>query len=190
VFIRNLRLSFLFLSYGRGPDFDFLCKAMSESEHRVIASLNNTGVLFEIIEIDPAFSDTTAFCGKYGYPPEQTCNTIIVTSRKGPLKSAACIILANARLDVNKRVKSLLGVQKVSFASSDQMLALTGMEVGGVTPFSLPSALPLYVDAQVMSAPWVILGGGSRRIKIKIKPEVLRKLGAEVIRGLAVAQSS
>ncbi|HLE63608.1 MAG TPA: YbaK/EbsC family protein [Pyrinomonadaceae bacterium] len=163
---------------------------MSQSEHRVIESVNNAGVPFEIIEIDPAFSDTTAFCAKYGYPAEHTCNTIIVTSRKAPWKSAACIILANGRLDVNKRVKNLLGVQKISFASSDQMLALTGMEVGGVTPFSLPSDLPLYVDAQVMNAEWVILGGGSRRIKIKIKPEVLLKLGAQVITDLAAAQSS
>jgi prolyl-tRNA editing enzyme YbaK/EbsC (Cys-tRNA(Pro) deacylase) len=162
---------------------------MSESEHRVLQSVNNTGVPFEIIEIDPAYSDTTAFCAKYGYPPEQTCNTIIVTSKKGPLKSAACVILANARLDVNKRVKNLLGVQKVSFASPDQMVALTGMEVGGVTPFSLPPALPLYVDAHVMNAEWVILGGGSRRIKIKLTPEVLVKLGGEVVPGLALGPS-
>jgi hypothetical protein len=41
-----------------------------------------------------------------------------------------------------------------------------------------------------MNAEWVILGGGSRRIKIKIKPEVLLKLGAEVITDLAVTPQS
>jgi prolyl-tRNA editing enzyme YbaK/EbsC (Cys-tRNA(Pro) deacylase) len=66
------------------------------------------------------------------------------------------------------------------------MFELTGMEVGGVTPFSLPSDLPLYVDEAVMNAEWIILGGGSRRIKIKTSPQVLLKLGGEVIGGLAL----
>lgn len=159
---------------------------MSDLEARVMESVNKTGLPFEIIEIDPEFSDTRAFCEKYGYPPDQTCNTIIVTSRKIPKKSAACVMLANARLDVNKRVRNLLGVQKASFSSPDEMLGLTGMEVGGVTPFSLPPDLPLYVDEKVMNAEWIILGGGSRRIKVKISPEVLISLGAEVVSELAV----
>ena len=69
------------------------------------------------------------------------------------------------------------------------MVALTGMEVGGVTPFSLPPGVMLYVDEQVMNADWVILGGASRRIKIKIKPEALTQLGAIVIAGLALVES-
>jgi prolyl-tRNA editing enzyme YbaK/EbsC (Cys-tRNA(Pro) deacylase) len=159
---------------------------MSTPEARVIESVRQLDLPFEIIEIDPAFSDTRTFCNTYNYPPDQTCNTIIVTSRKIPKKSAACVMLANARLDVNKRVKNLLGVQKASFASAEEMVALTGMEVGGVTPFSLPADLPLYVDANVMNAEWIILGGGSRRIKIKISPEVFLKLGAEVVTDLAI----
>jgi prolyl-tRNA editing enzyme YbaK/EbsC (Cys-tRNA(Pro) deacylase) len=163
---------------------------MFDPEERVIQSVKKTGVPCEIIEIDPEFSDTKAFCETYGYPPEHTCNTIIVTSRKGPRKSAACVMLANSRLDVNKRVKNLLGVQKASFASADEMLELTGMEVGGVTPFSLPPGLPLYVDEQVMNAEWVILGGGSRRIKIKTNPQALIELGGEVVSGLAIASQT
>jgi prolyl-tRNA editing enzyme YbaK/EbsC (Cys-tRNA(Pro) deacylase) len=162
---------------------------MTGPEQRVIEAVNKTGVPYETIAIDPQFSDTAAFCEKYGYAPEQTCNTIIVTSKKGPKKAAACVVLANARLDVNKRVKQLLGVPKASFASAAEMVGLTGMEVGGVTPFSLPPDLPLYVDEQVMNPDWVILGGGSRRIKIQIKPEALTRLGAEVIQGLALVDS-
>ena len=159
---------------------------MTGLEQRVIDVVNETGVPHEIIRIDPQFSDTSAFCEKYGYPPGQTCNTIIVTSKKGLSKTAACVVLANARLDVNRRVKSLLGAQKASFASPAEMVALTGMEVGGVTPFCLPAGVMLYVDQQVMNPDWVILGGASRRIKIKIKPEALTQLGAIVIEGLAL----
>jgi prolyl-tRNA editing enzyme YbaK/EbsC (Cys-tRNA(Pro) deacylase) len=44
------------------------------------------------------------------------------------------------------------------------------------------------VDEAVMGHEWVILGGGSRSLKVKADPRVLTVLpGAEVIEGLAFA---
>jgi len=158
---------------------------MPSPEEIVAAAVANLGIPYELIEIDPAFADTAAFCEKYGYPAEQSCNTIVVASKKEPKKFVACVVLAHTRLDVNKRVTKLMGVPKASFASAEEMMALTGMQVGGVTPFSLPPGMPLYVDDRVMAAEWIILGGGGRSMKIKTSPEVFRKLGAEVVSGLA-----
>jgi len=159
---------------------------LTDMELRVIEAVRSTGAPYEIIEIVPDFSDTAAFCERYGYGLGETCNTIVVTSKKGPSKTAVCVVLAHTRLDVNKRVRNLLGVQKASFASPAEVFALTGMEIGGVTPFSLPENVPLYVDELVMIPERVILGGGSRQIKIKIAPEALTKLGGEVTPGLAM----
>jgi len=86
---------------------------------------------------------------------------------------------------LNKRVTKLMGVSKASFASAEEMAALTGMQVGGVTPFSLPHGMPLYVDDRMIGLDWIILGGGRRSLKIKTSPEALIKLGAEVVPGLA-----
>src|SRR5437016_12512161 len=158
---------------------------MQSPEDLVRAAVAKLGVPYELIEIDPGFADTAAFCEKYGYPVERSCNTIIVASRKEPKKFVACVVLAHTCLDVNKRVTKLMGVPKASFASAEEMMALTGMQVGGVTPFSLPPGMPLYVDDRVMAAEWIILGGGGRSMKIKTSPEVFRKRGAEVVSGLA-----
>ena len=79
-----------------------------------------------------------------------------------------------------------MGVSKASFASAKEMEVLTGMEVGGVTPFSLPKELKLYVDSRIMVLDWEILGGGGRDKKIKISPEVFKKLGAEIVDNLAL----
>jgi prolyl-tRNA editing enzyme YbaK/EbsC (Cys-tRNA(Pro) deacylase) len=160
------------------------------AEQKVIEALSRTGIAYEVIEIDPEFSDTLAFCERYGFPLEQTCNTILVTSKKGPKQQAACVVLAHTRLDVNKRVRNLLGVSKASFASAEEMTALTGMQVGGMTPLALPAELPLYVDERVMRAEWIILGGGGRSIKIKAAPAILRELGAQVIQDLALEQAN
>jgi prolyl-tRNA editing enzyme YbaK/EbsC (Cys-tRNA(Pro) deacylase) len=145
------------------------------------------GIAYEWIDIDPQYADTAAFCARYGYPPEQSANTIVVASRKAPLVFAACVVLATTRLDVNNTVKRLMGVNKASFASPDQMKAVTGMELGGVAPFALPPGLPLYLDGRVMACEWVIVGAGGREAKVKIGPESLKGLpNARVIDGLAL----
>ena len=109
-----------------------------------------------------------------------------MASKKDPKVFVACVVLATTRLDVNKRVRKLMGVSKASFASAEEMEVLTGMEVGGVTPFSLPEGLQLYVDSRIMELDWVILGGGGRDHKLKISPEVFHQLGAEIIENLAL----
>ena len=159
--------------------------ARSPAENAVVAALEKLGVPFESIDIDPAFADTRAFCETYGYPVEQSCNTLIVASKKEPKKYVACVVLGHTKLDVNKCVTNLMGVSRASFASAEEMIGLTGMQVGGVTPFSLPAGMPLYVDDRIMATDWVILGGGGRSLKIKVSPEVFKKLGAEIITNLA-----
>jgi prolyl-tRNA editing enzyme YbaK/EbsC (Cys-tRNA(Pro) deacylase) len=159
---------------------------MRTPEEAVAAALQNLDVPHELIHIDPAFADTAAFSAKYGYPLERSCNTIIVASRKEPRKFAACVVLANTRLDVNHCVTRLMGVSKASFASAEDMMALTGMQVGGVTPFALPAEIPLYIDDRIPALDWVILGGGGRSLKIKMSPEVFKKLGAQIVAGLAL----
>ena len=157
-------------------------------EKRVKGVLDGLGVPYTLEAIDPAFADTAAYCERYGVPLERAANTIIVASKKEPRQFAACVVKATTRLDVNHAVRRLLNTNRVSFASADETRALTGMLLGGVTVFALPPDLPVYVDEQVMAHDWIILGSGSRSSKVRVSPEVLRRLpGAQVISGLASA---
>jgi len=148
-------------------------------EERVRARLAALGIEYETIACDPDFADTAAFC-------EQSANTIVVAARKDPGVACACMVLATCRLDVNHAVCDLLGVRKASFAAADQTRGLTGMMIGGVTPFGLPDDLPLYIDTRVMAQDSVVIGGGGRSIKIRLAPAGLLLLpAARVIDGLA-----
>lgn len=154
---------------------------------RVLAALDAAGVAYEVIPCDPDFADTAAFCERYGVPLEHSANTILVASRNEPKQFVACVVLATTRLDVNHTVRRRLGVRRCSFADAEETRALTGMELGGVTVAALPSEVPLWVDSWVLAQPWVIVGGGSRRLKVKLHPSELLKLGAEVVEGLALS---
>ncbi|MFN2583005.1 MAG: YbaK/EbsC family protein, partial [Candidatus Dormibacteria bacterium] len=105
-----------------------------------------------------------------------------------PYRACACVALATTRLDVNHTICNLLGVRKASFAPAEMTPEVTGMLIGGVTPFALPSTLPLYIDSAVMQRDRVVVGGGSRSIKLEISPAALTAVaGARVIDGLATA---
>jgi prolyl-tRNA editing enzyme YbaK/EbsC (Cys-tRNA(Pro) deacylase) len=158
---------------------------MSVSE-RVFTHLDALGADYEVIDIDPDLADTAAFCAAYGYTLAESANAIVVASRRPEGHHALCVALATMRLDVNHRVRTLLGVQKVSFADLETTRRLTGMEIGGVTPFGLPGGVPVMVDAGVMGIGRCIVGGGSRSIKIRLDPEVFRRMdGVTVVDDLA-----
>ena len=157
-------------------------------EQQVRQVLDGLGVPYELIPIDAAFADTALFCERYGFPADHSVNTIIVGSKKEPKQYCACLVLATTRLDVNHAVRRLMGVSRASFASADDTVALTGMMIGGVTVFALPAELPIYIDAQIMGLDYVILGGGSRSLKIQVSPEALRRLShAQIVPALGVA---
>ena len=153
---------------------------------RLEAVLAGLGQAFELFPCDPALADTAQFCAAYGFELGDSANTIVVVGKAEPRRYAACIVLATHRLDVNRAVRDRLGTRKASFASADETQALTGMAIGGVTPFGLPPDLPIWVDAAVMARPRIVLGGGSRSWKVIASPGILLTLpGAEVVEGLA-----
>jgi prolyl-tRNA editing enzyme YbaK/EbsC (Cys-tRNA(Pro) deacylase) len=160
-------------------------------EAAVRTALDAARARYEVMACDPAFADTAEFCARYGIDPQDSANAILVATRREPKVHALCLVLATTRLDVNHAVADLLGVKKLSFASAEETARLTGMVLGGVTPFAIPEGLPLYVDARVLGRPTVIVGGGSRSSKIRVDPEIFRRLpGCRVVEGLAMARAA
>jgi prolyl-tRNA editing enzyme YbaK/EbsC (Cys-tRNA(Pro) deacylase) len=154
-------------------------------ERAVLDAVAATGEPFEVIEVDPALADTAAFCAHYGYPPEISGNCIVVASKDDPPVMVACLALATTKLDVNAVIRRRLGVRKASFAPAELTRAATGMEIGGVTPFGLPADLPLWADERIAALDRVIVGGGSRSIKLLVTPAALAAVGAEFVPDLA-----
>jgi prolyl-tRNA editing enzyme YbaK/EbsC (Cys-tRNA(Pro) deacylase) len=151
----------------------------------VAAALVDVAVPFTVVACDEDKADTEAFCAAYGYSMSESANTIVVVGKSDPPVYAACVLLADSRLDVNKVVKQRLGTRRASFAPSEASVALTGQTPGGITPVGLPEGLPLWVDAAVMRCDRIVVGGGNRRSKIVASPALLLALGAEIVAGLA-----
>ena len=157
----------------------------------VFDQLAALGIDHEVMACDPALADTADFCVAYGIDPADSANAILVAgkAREGEDRPfALCLVLATHRLDVNGTVRKRLGSRKASFAGAEETAAMTGMQIGGVTPFGLPDGctVPIWIDADVMARDRVVVGGGSRDRKLLLPPVGLLALpGAEAVQDLA-----
>ena len=159
---------------------------MTDTLPKIRQFIESTKLEFEVMDCNPELADTYIFCKEYGIDLEDSVNTIVVKTKTGELKYAVCALLATTKLDINKMIRKKLGARKVSFATIEETAKLTEMDIGGVTPLTLPSTLPLWVDSRAMQRKIIVLGGGNRTSKIKISPNIFQQtLNTEIVEGLA-----
>jgi len=159
---------------------------MTDTLPKIRHFLESTKLEFEVMDCNPELADTYLFCKEYGVDLEDSVNAILVKTKTGELKYVVCALLATTKLNINKTIRKKLGARKVSFADIEETKKLTQMNIGGVTPISLPSTLPLWIDSRVMQRNLIILGGGNRSSKIKISPKIFYHThNTEIVEDLA-----
>ncbi|MBI5351131.1 MAG: YbaK/EbsC family protein [Chloroflexi bacterium] len=68
-----------------------------------------------------------------------------------------------------KILRKHLGRSRISMATEDEVLAVTGYRVGTVGPFGLPNQLKVLIDASVMTEEEISIGSGMRNTAIIMK---------------------
>ena len=141
-----------------------------------------------VAEIDPTLADTAACAEAYDLPLDAGANCVVVMGKRaGEERTAACLVRADTRADVNGVVKRTLDVRKCSFLAHERAVEETAMEYGGITPLGVPAGWRVLVDARVLDIELAVIGSGIRGSKLFAPGRVLGALpGAEVIDGLAI----
>ena len=137
----------------------------------------------EVARIDPDLADTAQFCAAYDVAPEASANCVVVQGRRAErVVQAAVLVLAVDRADINGVVRRHLDVRKISFLAAEVAQELTGMLQGGITPVGLPADWVILVDAAVVAAGPVVIGGGVRDAKLLLDGADLARLpGAQIL---------
>ena len=130
----------------------------------------------EIFACSSEFSDTESFCNKYNFLLEDSCNAILIKSKKPEVFYSMFCILGNQRLDVNRKAKGAMNTRKVSFASKDEAEEVTKQVYGGISPLGLDKDINIYIDENVMKREKIFIGGGNRTTKIFLTPSELLRL--------------
>jgi prolyl-tRNA editing enzyme YbaK/EbsC (Cys-tRNA(Pro) deacylase) len=159
----------------------------------VAAGLSDAGLLDRafVAAIDPALSDTAAFCDAYRVEVASSANCVVVAERGATTElCCAALVLATTRVDVNRTLRRALGWRKASFAPMEDAVAKSGMEYGAIGPVGLPAQWPIVIDAAVITAGPVVVGAGVRGAKLVLEGADLQLLpNVAVLEGLGVPRS-
>lgn len=106
-----------------------------------------------------------------GVSPAQIAKTLSIR-----IKDQVVLLVArgDARLD-NRKTRDALGARP-RMLGADEVEAITGHPVGGVCPFGLASALPVYCDISLKAFAEIYPAAGSRTTSVRIAPDRLATL--------------
>ena len=145
--------------------------------HKTVEEIYNNNLdKLEVFECEDEFSDTQSFCDHYGYKIEDSCNAILIKSKKPEEFYSLFCVLGSSRLDVNHKAKILMGARKVSFASREEAEEVTNQIYGGISPLGLVPEIKIFIDREVLNREKIFIGAGNRLSKFFLTPESLVEL--------------
>lgn len=112
-----------------------------------------------------------------GVGPADVIKTMVVRRGEGDF---VFVLVPGDRVISWPKLRSCLGVKRLSMPDADEALAVSGYPRGTITPFGAKTALPVIAD-QRLSGREITLGAGVNNTAIAVDAdEALAALGAEV----------
>ena len=127
-----------------------------------------------LIEVEQSTATVDEAAQALGVEPSRIAKTLAV--RAGELLFLL-VTRGDARLD-NRKCKDSLGARP-RMMSAEETLAVTGHPVGGVCPFGLKTALPVYLDVSLRAFDLVFPAGGTLQSSVEVAPHRLFELVGE-----------
>ena len=125
-----------------------------------------TGVAHRVVRTERAGSAEEA-AALQGIPTGALLRTIVV--RRGEDDYLFVMVPAGRRFDWPK-LRTHLGVRRMTLPDADEARAVTGYERYTITPFGSTRAWPVIVDAAAMTEPVVSVGGGAFGVNMHLAP--------------------
>ena len=127
-----------------------------------------------LIEVEASTATVATAAAALGVEPGRIAKTLAVR-----VNGTNFLVVArgDARLD-NVRTKAEFG-GRPRMLGPEETLALTGHPVGGVCPFGLATAVPVYLDRTLQAFDIVYPAAGSLNSSVELTPERLFDLVAE-----------
>jgi prolyl-tRNA editing enzyme YbaK/EbsC (Cys-tRNA(Pro) deacylase) len=130
-----------------------------------------------IVELEASTATVEMAARGHGVEPAQIAKTLSLRIKD---RTMLIVTAGDARLN-NRKIKDVLG-GKPRMLSAEEVVAATGHPVGGVCPFGLATALPVYCDVSLRAFDVVVPAAGSTNSALRIAPARMAELvGAEWI---------
>ena len=138
------------------------------------------GVRGQILHLDVPTPTVEAAAQAVSARPEQIIKSILFMVYAQPVLAIACGLSTIGR----RPIADLFGVGKkrVRLATAQQVLEISGFEVGAMPPFGHRQPLRTLIDRRVLEVPEAYAGGGAENALVRLNPqEIQRVTGAEIL---------
>lgn len=121
-----------------------------------------------IVELDVSTATVALAAEAHGVEPGRIAKTLAFRVRDG--RVILLVASGVARID-NRKFREAFGKGKM--LPPEEVAETTGHPVGGVCPFGLAQALPVYVDTSLRNFDEVLPAAGSVNSVVRISPDML-----------------
>jgi len=145
--------------------------AYAHNMHESVAleAVAASGAEFRVVRFEPA-RDLAEAAERRGTTVGQILKTMVV--RTGEDRYALILVPGDRVIDW-ALLRTHLGMRRLTLADADQAFAATGYRRGTITPFGVPSDLPVIVDAGAQNLGEVSVGAGVPGVAIHIDAAAL-----------------
>ena len=105
-----------------------------------------------------------------GQEPEQVVRSLVFRLAKGQY---VMVLVAGPEQISWRALRNYLGQSRLTMAKREEVLGVTGYEIGAVSPFGLPAPMRTLVDVGVLAQEEVSIGSGERGTTVIIRSDEL-----------------
>jgi len=129
---------------------------------------------YEVTEVKDSTATVELAAKALGVKPALIAKTLSFKLKDN--RDILLVTKGDARID-NRKYKDFFKV-KAKMLKPDEVLEVTGHQVGGVCPFGLKNSLEIYLDKSLKDFAYIFPAAGSGNSFVKISPGELQKITA------------
>lgn len=125
----------------------------------VTLALDRLGIPYRTFTHPGPVSSLEQAAAERAQRPEQVVRSILFRLDQ---EHFAMVLVAGPAQVAWRSLRQRLGQSRLTTASEEEVLAVTGYQTGAVSPLGLPLPLPIYIDDSVTAEEEISLGSGLR----------------------------
>lgn len=142
-----------------------------------LEAVREAGLRHAVVRTKPARTVTEA-AELRGIPVRALIKTLVIRRDEDDY---VFVLVPGDRVIDWPKLRTHLGVRRLSLPDAAEAQAVTGYARGTITPFGAERALPVVADAALANTPEVSIGGGAHGVSIRIaSTDLLGHLAADV----------
>jgi Cys-tRNA(Pro) deacylase len=150
---------------------------MKPAVEKVRSAIGALGLTGKVIELPVEARTSQQAADALGVAVGQIAKSLVFTVNKSPL-----LVIASGANRVDERKLGTLAGGKVRRADPETVKQATGYTIGGVPPLAHATALPVYIDPDLLQYELIYAAAGAAECVFPLTPEELvRATGGQVI---------